>query len=945
MYYLRLLGGASLEDPSLPIAGRGGHRHRLALLALLAQAGEKGCSRDKLVAYLWPESDASHARHRLSDSIYVLRQTLGEDPVIAAGEHLWLNREAAWVDTVAFQEALERGDREAAARTYGGPFLDGFHLGGSREFEEWLESERARLADSYARTLESLARQAEQAGDPAQAVKWWKRLLAVDPYSSPVVVSLMHALAAAGDRANAIQQAQAHERLLRDELGMEAPPEVRALVERLRNESEPTPGATVRTPDQQPATAADQVPRNGPRRRAAIVAGAVAIWAAAVAAGYLLLRGGRESSVSGTSAGLAAAPAVAVLPFTVHGPGMELWREGLVDLLSVNLDLPALRAVDSRTVLARWRERAGEAAEPDLKTALEVARATQARHAVVGTAVSSGRDVRLAADVVDVETGEPVRQVLVDGPADSMIALVDRLSIELLRSLLGGRREGSVDLAARTTGSVVALKAFLEGEQLNRRGQYEAAAEAYARAVAADSTFALGWYHLGLSRGWYDLGTSGAALERASALAGALPRREAELLRAALAVLRLDPQWIDSARVLVNRYPDDAEAWFLLGELFYHQGPRRQIGYEETERAFQRSIQLDPTSAPHYLHLVDLAFLFHADSALAAERLARYRALAPRSPQTTRFELAFRLAFGGARDRRAALATLAAGPISEPSIAEYRLRHPRFWPSREELLRLLVRMGSASARRMAACALISGSVYQRGWLERGLANLGEPVVGSAAGNCTPGILFAAEMDVRALPEERLEPVLGRQSVEHRVAEGTLPLEDRAEMLANGAVYAALKGRAQDHHDLRERLGALAAAAAAQGDTLAQRVRINATITDGLSAWLFGDPEAAYQTLVDVPTLLDFLPADWWGRILLDSGRPGRAIPFFTGMRNDPLSHLYLGEACEAAGRDTEARAAYHYFLHWWAEADPALRPLLDEARRGLARVGRSPTGS
>jgi TolB-like protein/Tfp pilus assembly protein PilF len=206
------------------------------MLALLAGAGQNGCSRDKLVAYLWPDSDTQRARHRLSDSLYVLRQVLDKDPFVVVGENIWLNRETIWVDVVSFQEAIERDDPEAAVELYVGPFLDGFHLGGSQEFEDWLESERARLAGLQGKALQSLALHAEQAGDPVWAARWWKRLLAVDPYSSTVALSLMEALSAAGDPANAIRQARAHERLLRDDLGMEPPSELRALVRRLRNE-------------------------------------------------------------------------------------------------------------------------------------------------------------------------------------------------------------------------------------------------------------------------------------------------------------------------------------------------------------------------------------------------------------------------------------------------------------------------------------------------------------------------------------------------------------------------------------------------------------------------------------------------------------------------------------------------------------------------------------
>ncbi|MDH3289442.1 MAG: hypothetical protein OEO20_03550 [Gemmatimonadota bacterium] len=939
MYHMRLLGGASLEGPSVPASGRAGHRHHIALLALLAGAGERGLSRDKLVAYLWPDSDATHARHRLSDSLYALRQALREDPVLGAGELLRLNRDTIGVDATDFEEALERGDREAAVRLYDGPFLDGFHLGGSREFEEWLASERARLADLYAKALEGMARQTEESGESALAAEWWKRLLATDPYSSPVVLRLMEALAAAGDPANAIQQARAHEQLLRDELDVEPPVEVGALVERLRTEPVHATGIPPARPHALGPEAADggPFPRRAPTRIGAIVAGAVAITLAGAGAAYLLLAGRGGGVDDRLSAESVAAPGVAVLPFTVRGPEMELWREGLVDLLSVNLDAPDLRAIDSRSVLARWQELVGETAEPDLETVLDVARATDARHAVIGTAVSTGRDVRLTAHIIDLRNGERVGQAHVDGPADSMIALVDGLSIELLRALLRGRTAGGVDLAGRTTRSVAALKAFLEGERLSRQGQYEAASGGYAHAVEADSAFALAWYRLGLSRGWIDATDFGREeLERAEALSAALPTREAALLRGALAVVRFDADWIDSARALADRYPDDAEAWFLLGELYYHQGSRRQIGYEEAERAFLRSIQLDPVSAPHYLHLVDLAFVYHADSALATERIARYRELAQGSPHSERFELSFQIAFGGEDERRTALSTLEAGNVFDLMTIGFRLRHPRFWPRREPLLLLLLRVAPDATRRTAARTMFFASVYHRGWLGRALAYLDDPAVGAAIGPCD---LLTVELDLRALPESRLEASLDREAIERQLSLGTLRADQRARTVMCGALYAASRGLEDDYRDLRRRLEAFGAAA--EGDTLlAQEARDRTRVADGLGAWLFGDPEAAYRTLVDFPRLLDFASADWWGRILLESGRPEQAIPYFIGLRTAPDPHLYLGRAYELLGRDAEARQAYEYFLRWWADADRELAPMIDEARRGLARVRR-----
>jgi TolB-like protein len=244
MYRLKLLGGAALLDASGSVAGRSGQGYQLALLALLVSAGEKGVRRDRLVAYLWPESESAAARHRLSDTLYDLRRTLGEEAVIASGETLRASPCSIQVDVREFEEAVRGGDPAAAVRLYEGPFLDGFHLD-SQDFESWLHVERRRLAGLYGGSLETLARGAEGAGHPAQAAEWWQRLLAEDPYRSPVVLSLLKSLVAAGDPAAAIRHADAHTRLLRGELDVDPPPELSALVRRIRGAGIPDDARSV----------------------------------------------------------------------------------------------------------------------------------------------------------------------------------------------------------------------------------------------------------------------------------------------------------------------------------------------------------------------------------------------------------------------------------------------------------------------------------------------------------------------------------------------------------------------------------------------------------------------------------------------------------------------------------------------------------------------------
>ncbi len=665
-----------------------------------------------------------------------------------------------------------------------------------------------------------------------------------------------------------------------------------------------------------------------------LVAGVLVVWVG---------RGGDEMEQAGFASAplpLTDGPSVAVLPFEVRGPDMELWREGLVDLLSINLDGPTLRAIDSRTVLARWHERIPAEMDADLALALEVARTTGARQAVLGTAVATGSRVRLAARVLDLPDGELVEQVQVDGPADSMIALVDRLSIALLRDLLGGGgRQPTADLASVTTTSIEALKAFLEGEQLYRRGEYGAAEDAYDHAVATDTLFALAYYRLGLARGWTEAALRRMhrpPLERAAELSASLPRREAGLVRAALAVATNDAGGIDSARALAERYPDDPEAWNLLGELYFHLGEQRQVGWQETEEAFRRAVELDPGWAPYHIHLVDLALSYHADSALTAERIERYRRLAPETVWNEYFEQVSTLAFGDASRRDPLLAKLETADPRTLSVLRDRLTHPRFHPGYVEVVEIMRRVGNDSIRAELIDDLFFNTALARGHIREALAYLEDPYVQTSFPACA---MMSVQLTTRVLPESTLDSALPRDVVAAFLEAEPSDPGQIVGLMACGSLYARLRGWSEEQESLHARLLVLRDGLAAEDSADAAQLSTIIEMIDGYGHWVDGDAEAAYEALRDIADSGE-TPAGnhLWGTLLLDVGRPAEALPYLVAERSRPIAHLYLGHAYEALGRDAEAREAYEFFLTWWAEADPEFAPLLIEAREGLARI-------
>jgi DNA-binding SARP family transcriptional activator/TolB-like protein/Tfp pilus assembly protein PilF len=236
MIEIALLGRVAVTVDGAPLTGEAAQRRRLALLALLCEAPLRPLSRDRLMLHLWPESDTESARRLLSASLYVLRKALGADAIRVCADQLELNAALVRVDAILFEDAARAGDPEAALALYGGPFLDGFHVPGSPEYDQWLDSRRQHLTRLYAGVLERCAEQRGSRGDLDGAVEAWRRLAALDPYSSRNALGLMHALAAAGNRAGALQAARVHASLLESEFDATPEPEVLRFAEELRQE-------------------------------------------------------------------------------------------------------------------------------------------------------------------------------------------------------------------------------------------------------------------------------------------------------------------------------------------------------------------------------------------------------------------------------------------------------------------------------------------------------------------------------------------------------------------------------------------------------------------------------------------------------------------------------------------------------------------------------------
>ncbi|HEX6106583.1 MAG TPA: protein kinase [Gemmatimonadales bacterium] len=248
MLRLTTFGGLVLHQDGQLHTGPAGQRRRLALLAIIAAAGRRGVGRDKILSLLWPDSDPEAARHSLYQALHAIRRSLGSDEVFLGSGTLQLNDAVVGSDVVEFEDAVEQGGHEAAARLYRGPFLDGFRLENAPEFERWQDAERLRHAREYAAALEALAASASARGDHVAAARWWRRLAAAEPVSTRAAVGLIEALVAGGDRAGALQFAGVHAALVRQHLETEPDEAIERWIARLRTGEVPPPSTASAAP-------------------------------------------------------------------------------------------------------------------------------------------------------------------------------------------------------------------------------------------------------------------------------------------------------------------------------------------------------------------------------------------------------------------------------------------------------------------------------------------------------------------------------------------------------------------------------------------------------------------------------------------------------------------------------------------------------------------------
>ncbi|MBC8446491.1 MAG: AAA family ATPase, partial [Chloroflexi bacterium] len=223
--------------------------HVRALLAYLAVEADRPHRRERLAGLLWPEQPDPLALSNLRYALYHLRRAIGDHEatppfLLTSRETLQFNTASDhWLDIAAFEEQVaetqrsvaDQKDLQSAIALYRGRFMEGFSLGDSPLFEEWLLFKQEHIDRQMLSALHRLTQIHAARGEYKRAEPYARRLLALEPWDEEAHRQLMRLLALSGRRSAALAQYETCRRLLAEELGVEPSNETTALYEQIRD--------------------------------------------------------------------------------------------------------------------------------------------------------------------------------------------------------------------------------------------------------------------------------------------------------------------------------------------------------------------------------------------------------------------------------------------------------------------------------------------------------------------------------------------------------------------------------------------------------------------------------------------------------------------------------------------------------------------------------------
>ncbi len=251
---ISLLGAFAVQLDELDITDLLRTKKERAILAFLAQEGERAHMRQTVAEFFWPDRPENYARMNLRQALLGIRRMFGNEDtangfLFATEETVQVERKNVWLDTDIFANNLMATHShshahlqtcpeclialEETVRIYHGDFLEDLLLNDLTGFQEWVFFHRERYFRYLLDALHSLTEIYYKKADYETTYKHAWRYVSLAPLEEAAHRILMRVFALTGRRSAALQQYQLCKSLMERELRIEPSPETKRLYEHI----------------------------------------------------------------------------------------------------------------------------------------------------------------------------------------------------------------------------------------------------------------------------------------------------------------------------------------------------------------------------------------------------------------------------------------------------------------------------------------------------------------------------------------------------------------------------------------------------------------------------------------------------------------------------------------------------------------------------------------
>jgi len=559
--------------------------------------------------------------------------------------------------------------------------------------------------------------------------------------------------------------------------------------------------------------------------------------------------------------------------------------------------------------------------------AMELAQREGVKAIVAGEVLPLGPGVVVSARLVAASSGETL--VALRETARTVQAIpdaVDRLSAQLRERIGESLRsiQGDPPLGEVTTGSLEALRKYVQAEWAIDMGDVATAEALVNEAIALDSTFSMAYRKLGVILSNEDRNREGARAAFTKAYEGRDRLTDRERLLAEAAYHTYVGEDMDAAiqayEGVLAIHPTDGIAGNNLAVLYGEQG--------ESEKAadlYIRAIERGRAPAVSYTNAAFTLFdIGQPDSASAI--LATFGEEYPNHPQVAQYSAALASARFDYETAEGLVQELMEAQEGNPrwemwgeaELASYAMTGGRLNEGAERILRAYDLQDQAGTR----------------FIEQP-----RPIF-EATGMSTLQLHFLQDPEGAV---RTLDQALGGLELEAVSPEAKAHLE-----------FAVIYAQADRPDRARERLAAFRAEIPAETQKAEGR-QSDLRSAEAAIALVEGDPEEAVRLYREARALApkcDFCGLPEMGEAFEAAAMPDSAVAAYEGYlekkalfrsQNDNVrlhrALLGLGRSYEALGQPGRAADHYRWLLDLWSDADPGLRPRVEELRRRLGALG------